>query len=133
MKGGIAAGIIAATLVSGCQTTPTDSMIFVRTDGRRLAEDPSFGPQFELDKTICIGEVQKSAVGAPIIYYQGLAGAINASMIQSQQGRAMLDIMKGCMASKGYVLVPQSQAAAVSASFKTSGAPAVQPTDKITP
>lgn len=72
---------------------------------------------------MCIGEVQKSAVGAPIIYYQGLAGAITASMIQNQQQAALIDILKGCMAGKGYVMVPQSQAAAVSAGFKKNPQP----------
>lgn len=113
---------LAAT-VAGCQTAPQEQYIFVRTDGKRLADDPSFGSKFELDKQMCIGEVQKSAVGAPIIYYQGLAGAITASMIQNQQQAALIDILKGCMAGKGYVMVPQSQAAAVSAGFKKNPQP----------
>lgn len=115
----VAATVIGAVMLTSCQTaTSQEQYIFVRTDGQRGSGSPQLQQQFELDKTICTGEVQKSAVGAPIIYYQGLAGAISASMIQSQQGRAMVDIMKGCMAQKGYVLVPLSQAAAVSDGFR---------------
>ena len=109
--------LLTLTLV-GCQTASQESLIWVRTDGLRSADNPSFAAKHEVDKTICIGEVQKSAAGAPIIYYQGLAGAISASMIQNQQQRASLDIMKGCMAQRGYVLVSQSHAAAVSTGFR---------------
>jgi hypothetical protein len=83
-----------------------------------MSDDPTYGPKFDLDKAQCVGEVQKSATGAPIIYYQGLAGAIDAAIIQNQQQGAYVDIMKGCMAGKGYAMVPQSQAPAVSAGFK---------------
>lgn len=122
MKIAVAAAVVGLVL-AGCQTTPEEQYIFVRTDGKRLADDPSFGPKFELDRTVCIGEVQRSAVGAPIIYYQGLAGAITASMIQNQQQAALVDILKGCMAGKGYMMVPMSQAPAVSAAFKANPQP----------
>lgn len=115
--------IASVVALGGCQTVPDEQYIFVRVDGKRLADDPSYGPKFELDRTICIGEVQRSAVGAPIIYYQGLAGAITASMIQNQQQAALVDVLKGCMAGKGYVLVPQSQALAVHQGYKANPQP----------
>lgn len=114
----IAALALSAMMLAGCQTTPQVQMVWVRTDGHRLAENPAYGQQFSIDKTICLGEVQKTAATAPIIYYQGLAGAIDAAMIQQQHNQAYLDIIKGCMAQKGYVYVPLSQAPAVSAGFK---------------
>jgi hypothetical protein len=126
MKSIVAA--VAVLTLAGCQTTsPLENYIFVRTDGQRLADNPALGSQFELDKTMCLGEVQKSAVGAPIIYYQGLAGAINASMIQDQQQAALIDILRGCMAAKGYVLVPQSQAMATHKAFKANPVKATKP------
>ena len=105
-------------LLGACQTTPQESLIWVRTDGRVGSGNPALQQQYQINTTICLGEVQKSAAGAPIIYYQGLAGAISAGMIQSQQQRAYLDIMKGCMAQRGYLLVPQSQAETMSAGFR---------------
>lgn len=113
----------ALVVLSGCQTTPQDEYIWVRTDGHRMGDDPSYGQRFELDRTVCFGEVQRSAAGAPVIYYQGLSGAITASMIQGQQQSAYLDIMKGCMAGKGYVFTPKSQAQAVSDSYKANPVP----------
>jgi pectin methylesterase-like acyl-CoA thioesterase len=113
-----AAIIVGASALAGCQTVPQEQYIWVRTDGQRGAGNPALQQQYQIDRTICFGEVQKSAAGAPVIYYQGLAGAIDAAIIQNQHQQAYLDIMKGCMAQKGYVLVPQSQAAATLQSFR---------------
>lgn len=115
--------LFGALVLTACQTTSDEQYVFVRVDGKRLADDPSYSARFDIDKTICIGEVQRSAVGAPIIYYQGLAGAITASMVQNQQQAALVDVLKGCMAGKGYVLVPQSQATSVHAGFKANPQP----------
>lgn len=118
MKLKFAAVAMGMAAVTGCQTTNMQNMIWVRTDGQRGTGNPALSRQFELDRTVCVGEVQKSAVGAPLIYYQGLGGAISAAMIQDQNTRALIDIMKGCMATKGYVLVPQSEAANVAATYR---------------
>lgn len=117
--------LVCALSLAGCQTsTPmNEQFIFVRVDGKRLADNPSYGAKFELDRTVCIADVQRSAVGAPVIYYQGLAGAITASMIQNQQQAALVDIFKGCMAGKGYVMVLQSQALAVHKGYKANPQP----------
>lgn len=122
MKIRTAVALAVCVATAGCQTTPQEAMIWVRTDGHRLADNPTYSTQFQVDKTVCVGEVQKSAAGAPVIYYRGLAGAIDASIIQQQHQTAYADIMKGCMAGKGYVLVPVSQAPAVSANFKAAAA-----------
>jgi len=122
MKAGLFAAALAAAL-AGCQTTPDEKFVFVRVDGKRLAENPSYGTKFELDRSVCVGDVQKSAVGAPPIYYQGLSGAISASIIANRQQSALLDIFRGCMVSKGYAMVPESQAPAVHASFKANPQP----------
>lgn len=116
--------MLAAVLaVAGCQTVPDEELIFVRVDGKRSGDNPSYASKFELDRTMCIGEVQRSAVGAPIIYYQGLAGAISASMLQNQQQAALIDILRGCMAGKGYMMVPQSQAMATHLRYKANPQP----------
>lgn len=117
------AALTGLAILVGCQTTPAEEYIWVRTDGQRAADNPTFAAQHELDRTVCYGDVQKSAAGAPVIYYQGLSGAISASMIADQRQRGYLDIMKGCMAGKGYVLVPISQAAATSAKYKANPIP----------
>jgi hypothetical protein len=115
--------LVAVAALGACQSSPPqyEDHLWVRTDGRPMSEDAVLKAQGELDLTICVGEVQKSAVGAPIIYYQGLAGAISAAMIADQRQAAMIDILRGCMAGRGYVLVPRSQAAAVAAGFRARG------------
>ena len=81
MKLYIVAVAAAFMALAGCQTVPQEQYIWIRTDGQRGAGHPKLQNEFEVDKTECIGEVQKSATGAPVIYYRGLAGAIDAAMI----------------------------------------------------
>ncbi len=112
--------LIAFVLAAGCRTVPSaDEMAWVRTDGHQLTDDPTYyATKFEIDRIVCVGGVQKSAVGTPVIYYQGLAGTIDARTYQDVSGKAVLDLMKDCMAGRHYVLVPKTQAAATSAEFR---------------
>ena len=119
-KWGVLCGMLAA---AGCQTTDAyDQSIWVRTDGQKMSENAALNAAFDVDSTVCTGEVQKAAVGAPVIYYQGLAGAISASMISDQRTAGYIAIMKGCMAQKGYVLVPLKDAEVVAAEFRRQAA-----------
>ena len=102
----------------GCQTTAKEEFVAVRTDGQRMSGNPTLAAQGDLDRTICFGEVQKVAGGSDPIYYQGLAGAIGAAIIVDQKQKAFFDIYKGCMAQKGYVIVPIKEAPAVSEGFR---------------
>jgi hypothetical protein len=86
--------------------------VFVRADGQSIRGNPRLEQQAELDKAVCIGETQKAAVGMPPIYYQGLAGAINAGIIEGQRQNALMDVAIGCLASKGYILSTQEEAEA---------------------
>lgn len=96
-------GLCAA--VGGCETSG-DNMMWVRHDG---ATSAAAARQFQIDQTICIGEVQRAAAGAPIIYYQGMAGALGAISIQMQYQQLYKDIMRGCMAQRGYALIPNPE------------------------
>jgi hypothetical protein len=119
MKALRALGFALPLALAACQTTSLEQRYYwVRTDGQRASGDPKLETQFEIDRTVCLGEVQKSARGAPMIYYEGLSGAITASMMQIPQQQALLDIMKGCMAGRGYLLVPKTEAEAVAARFR---------------
>lgn len=109
--------------VAGCQTAnPYDGSIWVRTDGQKGSGNPVLTAQYDVDSAICVGEVQKAAVGSPVIYYQGLAGMVSAAMIADQKTAGLVDIMKGCMAQKGYVLVPLKDAEVVAAEFRRQAA-----------
>ena len=93
-------------------------MVWVRIDGQSVRDNPTLEQQFVLDGTICKGETQKSAVGMAPIYYRGIAGAINAGIIESQRQDALVDVAKGCMAEKGYIYVTEQEGEARIAAAK---------------
>ena len=76
-----------AALVAGCAAA-SQNMTWIRGDGRAVLGDAVLMRRFDVDRTICFGERQKAAVDA---------------------------IARGCMAQRGYLLVPQNEAAARSA------------------
>jgi hypothetical protein len=114
-----AVGAVALAL-AGCQTAAQQEpkMVWVRIDGQSVRDNPTLEQQFVLDGTICKGETQKSAVGMAPIYYRGIAGAINASIIESQRQDALVDVAKGCMAEKGYIYVTEQEGEARIAAAK---------------
>jgi len=97
--------------LAACQTTQPN-LIWVRADGRPVSPQ-----QFELDKTICLGETQKSAVGMAPVYYHGIGGAIDAAILENQRGSALQDVGRGCMAQHGYL----QRAVAAPAAYSGAG------------
>ena len=91
------AGLI---LLSGCVTTSTvPEMAWVRTDGRKIADDPALLQQGKSDIAACDANLD--------------SGTPTASA-------------RGCMAQKGYVLVRRDQAEDVRAAYAAAaqrGAP----------
>ncbi|WP_296746988.1 hypothetical protein [Mesorhizobium sp.] len=112
--------LAALVLMGGCKTVPaSDETVWIRTDGHPLSDDPTYyQTKFEIDRVVCVSEVRKSAAGASQGQLQGLGGAIDPLRHQDARGKAILDLMKQCMAGKGYVLVPKSSSEAVSAAYR---------------
>lgn len=81
----------------------------MRADLRRISGNPELEQQAELDKTICLGETQKTAAGMSPIYYRGIGGAINAAIIENERGAALKDVAIGCMAQRGYIRVTKEE------------------------
>jgi hypothetical protein len=91
-------------------------MVWIRTDGQRITENPAFAQKFEVDKTVCEGEMQKANLSGAQ-FCRGLADCI----IQGQQrGSAVGIVGKGCMADRGYVLVPEDEAPSRLAEFRAA-------------
>jgi hypothetical protein len=109
----IAAGVLTLAL-AGCQTASQQQpkQVWVRADGQSIRGNPRLEQQGQIDLTICKGETQKAAVGMAPIYYSGIAGAVNAAMIEQQRGSALKDVAIGCMAEKGYILSTEEEAEA---------------------
>ena len=86
-------------LLSGCVTTSTlPEMAWVRTDGRKIADDPALLQQGKSDIAACDANLD--------------SGTPTASA-------------RGCMAQKGYVLVRRDQAEDVRAAYAAGAQRAV--------
>jgi hypothetical protein len=95
---------VAAVIVTGCATTPPP--MFVRTDGRSINTDPVLSQQFQLDKTVCLGNREKADLSGVSVSGGGLAGAIAAE----NRSQAADAVFVGCMAEKGYMLTTADRA-----------------------
>jgi len=114
----IAVLALFAAPLAACQATPKDPPVWVRTDGRSLAGRPELQAKFQVDKTICEGEMAKVAGGAAPIYYQGLGGLIMASAVAQQRSEMYKVIGVGCMAERGYVLSTASKVQSTADEFR---------------
>ena len=86
-------------LLSGCATTSTiPQMAWVRTDGRRIADDPALLRQGKSDIAVCNADAD--------------TGTPNNSA-------------RGCMAQRGYTLVRRDQAEDVRAAYAAGAQRAV--------
>jgi hypothetical protein len=92
--------------LGGCATAP--KMLWLRADGQSVRENPVLKTQFELDGTSCVGERNKANLSGVTFTGGGVAGIV-ASQNRSD---AADTVQRGCMAEKGYLLVPEEQAEA---------------------
>lgn len=97
--------------LGGCATAP--KMTYIRTDGQHIKGDAVREQQFQVDAAICNGEMQKANVSGVTFTGGGIAGAVAAANRSSAVGQ----VGQGCMAEKGYVIVPEEQAEAKLAEF----------------
>ncbi len=101
----ISAALCGLFLASCAQPT---KMLWVRIDGQRVSTNPVLLQQAEVDKTICLGERQKAGLSGVTVASGGIAGAI----AMQERTQAADQVAAGCMAEKGYLMVPEDQAAA---------------------
>jgi hypothetical protein len=101
-----------ATLVlTGCQTTLQKEIQdnrFNRADGQLIRSSPTLLTQAQLDLEYCKGEANKAALSAAPIYARGIVGMIAADQVNQRRQEAVFDVMKGCMAGRGYVWGPRT-------------------------
>jgi hypothetical protein len=71
-------------------------------------EIPFLAQQFDVDRTVCLGERQRAALSGVTIASGGLA----AAMAAQDRGNSADAVARGCMADKGYLMVPEDQAEA---------------------
>jgi hypothetical protein len=88
---------LAASILAACATAPPP-MAWVRTDGQRAAGDPVLAQQFDVDRTVCLGERQRAALSGVTIANGGFA----AAMAAQERGNSADAVARGCMADKGW-------------------------------
>jgi len=98
--------VLAALSLTGC----APSMVYLRSDGAFPASDPVMNQQFEMDRTVCRGDMQKANLSGVTFAGGGLVGVAAANNRANAAGQ----VAEGCMAEKGYVFVREDQAAAKS-------------------
>lgn len=112
-----------ALVLMSCATTPRPQNLWVRTDGQSTRDTPALASQFEVDRTICEGEMQKANLSGAQ-YCRGLADCIVSG---AARGDAMATVGKGCMAQHGYILMPEDQVEGYRATMLATAAPAPAP------
>jgi hypothetical protein len=95
--------VVLCTVLAGCAAAP--KMMWIRADGQSARANPVLMTQAELDGTACLGERNKANLSGVTFTGGGLSG-IAAAVDRSN---AADTVQRGCMAEKGYLLVPEDQ------------------------
>lgn len=101
--------LAAPILLSICGCAP--ELAIVRTDGQSMAGNPLLAEAFRVDQSVCNGETQKANLSGMGGYNGGLALAIERQNAANQ-------VMNGCLAQKGYVVVEKDKADATLAHYQ---------------
>lgn len=101
----IATALVAAAL-AGCQTTKQtgrDAPKVQRIDGKKIAGNPTLEAQFKQDGSVCLGEANKAALSAGVVYRgTGIVSNIAADQVIHRQQQSIDSVYMGCMAGRGY-------------------------------
>jgi hypothetical protein len=118
MRVGLAAAIFLFTV--GCAQQPT--FTWVRMDGQHVRGNPLLMQAFDADDTICRGEMQKANLSGVAVHGGGLAGIA----VQMERNAAVSDVLRGCMAQRGYAYVDEKLAEQKLAEYRANAQLAVQ-------
>lgn len=114
MRVGLVAALGAAVMLCVVSCAPQVKQIFIRSDGQSVHTNPALMQQGEIDRAICQGEAQKANMSGTN-FCRGLADCAVAGAVRNEQ---MQQVGAGCMASRGYILVPEDQAEAKSVELR---------------
>ena len=91
-------------------------MAVLRVNGDRIAGNPVLEHTYRTDHAICLGERQKASLSGVTAY--GGGGGLAGIVANQDRSVAADQVMAGCLAQKGYVIVPEAEADAQSAQFR---------------
>jgi hypothetical protein len=93
-----------ALLLTACATASQhDQMAWVRADGQSINSNPALLQKYQLDHTVCEGEMQNASLAGQA-YCPG--GAIACAVDDVERRQSMPAVGKDCMADRGYTEVP---------------------------
>ena len=96
------------TAVSAVSAIGISDRVYVRADGKRLADHPTLAQQLEVDKAVCKGRAQTVGLETPkeIDSKNTVLQIVSVGM---KEGK-ISDIMQGCMAERGYLYMTVAEA-----------------------
>jgi hypothetical protein len=119
MKTKFICALVIASAVTACAQQP--KMLWLRNDGRMAANDPVLSRQFEIDRAVCSGDTGKAGLVA-LNPMQATDGGGYNNKAGRERGALASDVMRGCMAQKGYMLVREDEVQAKSAEYAAAAA-----------
>jgi len=108
---------LVALLATGCAQQPR--LTVVRLDGQPMLGNPVLTQQLDTDRLICQGEMQKANMSGVVIPTGGL---VQQTAQEIQRDNAASQVMTGCLAQKGYIIVPEHEAEARAAQLRANAA-----------
>lgn len=112
MGKGLVVAVAAGLVLCGC-ATPVKYQ-WVRTDGKTVAGDPHLTQQFEIDKAVCVGEMNRANMSGT----QFCRGAFDCAAQSMERQEGAMEVAKGCMAQRGYLRFPEEEAGARQEEFR---------------
>lgn len=108
--------LVGLLVLCGCAVHPEVPEVWVRTDGLGILDSPARKQQADIDQIVCAGEVQKANLSGTQVC-RGVAGCV---LQAAMRDGALGTVARGCMAQKGYVMIPADQVVAYSLQARTN-------------
>jgi uncharacterized lipoprotein YajG len=108
------AAVSAALIFTSCAEPPRTAVL--RVNGDRVTGNAVLEHTYRTDYAVCMGERQKAALSGVTAY--GGSGGLAGIIASEDRSTAADQVLVGCLAQKGYVIVPEAEADAKSAQFR---------------
>lgn len=89
-------------------------MLLIRTDGQPIRGNPKHEASLQVDQTVCLGERQKAQLSGTSFNTSTVGAVIDGI----ERNRSADTVMAGCLAQRGYLIVPAAEADARAASLR---------------
>jgi predicted phage gp36 major capsid-like protein len=117
MKATLILAALASALVeplsAAAQPTPAPTqMVWARTDGRLIQDNPRLVRRAKSARAICKGARASAAASMGQLHYHSHYGVINSGAAEQQRQNMLESLVNNCMAKRGYIYVTSQEAEA---------------------